>query len=166
MTEGRAGGVTSADTVTDAVLRASRLLVGLSARSIAAVDESITLPQFRVLVVLSTRGAMNLSALAEHLDVKPSTATRMIDRLVITGLVEREVNPISRRQVVIDLTGTGASVVAEVTKLRRREIANIVANMPAPHRRWLVDALDAFSQAGAEPPVPDDLTAPHLTDWI
>ena len=161
----RGGGVTTADTVTDAVLRASRLLVGLSARSIAAVDESITLPQFRMLVVLSTRGPMKLSALAEHLDVKSSTATRMIDRLVVAGLVEREVNPMSRREVVIDLTGIGASVVTRVTQLRRREIAGIVANMPAPHRRWLVDALDAFSEAGGEPLV-DGVDTRHITDWI
>jgi DNA-binding MarR family transcriptional regulator len=161
----RGSGVTSADTVTDAVLRASRLLVGLSARSIAAVDDSITLPQFRLLVVLSTRGPLKLSALAEHLDVKSSTATRMIDRLVAAGLVDREINPISRREVVIDLTGTGASAVTRVTQLRRREIANIVANMPGPHRKWLVDALDAFSEAGGEPSV-DGLDVRGVADWI
>lgn len=161
----RGGGVTTADTVIDAVLRASRLLIGLSARSIAAVDESITLPQFRLLVVLSTRGPLNLLALAEHLDVKSPTATRMIDRLIAAGLVERETNPISRREVVIDLTGTGASVVTRVTQRRRREIADIVANMPAPHRKWLVDALDAFSQAGSEPTVDGPNHRP-VDDWI
>jgi DNA-binding MarR family transcriptional regulator len=161
----RGSGVTGVDTVIDAVLRASRLLIGLSARSIAAVDESITLPQFRLLVVLSTRGPLNLAALAEHLDVKSSTATRMIDRLITAGLVEREVNPISRREVVIDLTGTGASVVTRVTQLRRREIAGIVANMPAPHRKWLVDALEAFSQAGSEPVV-DGVGEPAVDDWV
>jgi DNA-binding MarR family transcriptional regulator len=157
--------VTSADTVIDAVLRASRLLIGLSARSIAAVDDSITIPQFRVLVVLSTRGPLNLAALAEHLNVKSSTATRMIDRLITAGLVERETNPISRREVVIDLTGTGASVVTRVTQRRRKEIAGIVANMPAPHRKWLVDALDAFSQAGSEPTV-DGLDLRRVDEWI
>lgn len=161
----RGSGVTSADTVTDAVLRASRLLVGLSARSIAAVDDTITLPQFRLLVVLSTHGGLKLSALAEYLDVKSSTATRMIDRLVAAGLVEREINPISRREVVIDLTGTGASVVTRVTQSRRREIAAIVAHMPAPHRTWLVDALEAFSEAGGEPPI-DGTADRRAADWI
>jgi DNA-binding MarR family transcriptional regulator len=161
----RGSGVTTADTVTDAVLRASRLLVGLSARSIAAVDDSITLPQFRLLVVLSTRGPLNLLALAESLDVKSPTATRMINRLVAAGLVQREINPISRREVVIDLTGTGASVVTRVTQLRRREIADIVAQMPAPHRKWLVDALDAFSEAGGEPVV-DGANDRRTADWI
>lgn len=39
-----------------ALLTASRLLVAVSARSLAAVEESLTLPQFRMLVVLDSRG--------------------------------------------------------------------------------------------------------------
>ena len=50
------------------------------ARSLAAVEETITLPQFRLLVILDSRGAMRISSLAELLDVNPSTATRMVDR--------------------------------------------------------------------------------------
>lgn len=144
----------TADAVTDAVLTASRLLVAVSVRSIASVDESITLPQFRLLVVLSSRGPSKLSTLAEHLGVNPSTATRMIDRLISVGLVTRHVNPTSRREVVVELTGTGSSVVAQVTERRRTEIAGIVARMPSQHRTELVEALEAFSAAGDEPPAP------------
>jgi DNA-binding MarR family transcriptional regulator len=151
-----------ADAVTDAVLAASRLLVGLSARSIASVDESITMPQFRLLVVLSTRGPMNLGMLAEHLDVKPSTATRMIDRLVTADLVNRQVSPVSRREVVIDLTDAGVSVVTRVMRQRRREIGRIVTRMPERQRVALVEAFAAFSAAGGEPPT----DSARYADWI
>ncbi len=64
----------STDAVTDALLTASRLLVAMSARSIAEVDETITIPpQFRTLVILSTRPPVNLATLAGLLDVAPST---------------------------------------------------------------------------------------------
>lgn len=145
-------GGSSADAVTDAMLTASRLLVAVSARSIAAVEESITLPQFRLLVVLSTRGAVKLMQVAEHLGVAPSTATRMVDRLVSTGLVNRELNPHSRREVVVSLSSEGQAVVRQVTQRRRREIARIVARMPEQQRHGLVTALEAFTQAGGEPP--------------
>lgn len=36
----------SVDVITDALLTASRLLVAISAHSIAQVDENITIPQF------------------------------------------------------------------------------------------------------------------------
>lgn len=93
------------DAVTRAVLTASRLLVAVSARSLAEVEERVTLPQMRMLVVLSTRGATKLVTLAEALQVAPSTALRMVDRLVTTGLVDRQVNPDSRRETLLRLTG-------------------------------------------------------------
>ena len=61
----------------DAVLRASRALVGIAADSIADVDDVVTVPQFRVLVMLHTRGPLNLAAVAAGLDVNPSNASRM-----------------------------------------------------------------------------------------
>src|ERR1700742_5298870 len=85
------------DVVADAVLTASRLLIAVSAGSIAAVDETITIPQFRLLVVLRTRGAMKQSVLAEHLSVNPSTINRMVERLIAAGLVDRQVHPESPR---------------------------------------------------------------------
>ena len=43
--------------VTDAVLRASRALVGVAARSLAEVEDTVILPQFRALVVLASANA-------------------------------------------------------------------------------------------------------------
>ena len=64
------------DAVTDAVLLSSRALVAVASRSIAAVDDAITLPQFRALVVLDgDESGMNVGALANELRIQPSTAT-------------------------------------------------------------------------------------------
>jgi DNA-binding MarR family transcriptional regulator len=147
-----AAGDDEIDALTDAVLGASRVLVAISARSIAAVNETISLPQFRLLVVLSTGGQRKVTELAEALGVNPSTATRSVDRLLEAGLVDRRTNPRSRREMLISLTGAGRRVVRTVTRRRREEIAEIVTRMPRTHRRGLVRALTAFSQAGGEPP--------------
>lgn len=144
------------DAVTDAVLTASRLLVALSAKSIAAVDETITLPQFRLMVVLYTGGPMKLTAIAEVLGVNPSTATRMVDRILTAGLITRETNPASRREMIIDLTPTGREQVREVTRRRRAMIRQIVRRMAPTTRRGMVRALSAFAAAGGEPPAGDD----------
>lgn len=141
----------SVDAITDALLTASRLLVAISARSIAQVDDSITITQFRTLVILSNRGALNLATLAGLLDVQPSTTGRMVDRLVGAGLIERNPHPQSRRELVATLTARGRSVVREVTAHRREGIAGVVANMPERERRGLVRALTAFTAAGGEP---------------
>lgn len=151
----------SAEMVTDAVLTASRLLVGVSARSIAAIEQSITIPQFRILVVLYTLGPMKPSAVAEILHINPSNVTRMVHQLTSAGLVERRVNPAIRREVLLELTEAGGHTVAEVTMQQHRNIADIVERMPEQHRTYLVEALEAFNVAGGETPVPS-----ITDDWI
>ncbi|WP_344315844.1 MarR family winged helix-turn-helix transcriptional regulator [Streptomyces javensis] len=142
-----------AEAMVSALLTASRLLVAVSARSLAAVEESLTLPQFRMLVVLDGRGPLSLSGLAAELEVQPSTAMRMIDRLVAAGMVARGVSAEDRRTSVISLTKEGRRIVREATDRRRQEIARIVEAMPPGQRRHLIDALQAFTEAGGEPTV-------------
>ncbi|MFJ3928726.1 MULTISPECIES: MarR family winged helix-turn-helix transcriptional regulator [unclassified Streptomyces] len=140
-----------ADAVTHAVLTASRLLVAVSARSLAAVEDRVTLPQFRLLVVLSAEGSAKLATLAERLGVNPSTAMRMVDRLITAGLADRRVNPDDRRETVLRLTEAGRLIVQDVTDRRRREIAGIVTRLSPGQRVALVDALAAFTEAGTQP---------------
>lgn len=144
-------GTEDVDAVTRAVLTASRLLVAVSARSLASVEDSVTVPQFRLLVVLSTHGASNLVTLADLLGVNPSTAMRMIDRLIAAGFVSRDINPANRRVTVLQLTSAGRRIVEEVTTRRRDEITTIVERMLPARREALVEALTAFAEAGGEP---------------
>ncbi|MEL5956793.1 MarR family transcriptional regulator [Streptomyces sp. CLV115] len=153
------------DEVTRAVLTASRLLVAVSARSLAAVEDRVTLPQFRLLVVLSTHDEAKLVTLAERLGVNPSTAMRMLDRLIAAGLAERRVNPANRRETVLRVTPGGRRLVEDVTAGRRREIEGIVERLAPEQRAALVDALTAFTVAGGEPSVPGGGTDAYPLGW-
>ncbi|MGI8665319.1 MAG: MarR family winged helix-turn-helix transcriptional regulator [Jatrophihabitans sp.] len=141
-----------------AVLTASRVLVSVSARSLAGVEDVVTVTQFRTLVVLDVHGELNLNRLATLLDVTPSTALRMIDRLLVADLVTRRDNPVNRREVLLGLTAQGQKIVAKVTTKRRREIARIVTAMPKAQRSELVAALRAFADAAGEPEPQPELT--------
>jgi DNA-binding MarR family transcriptional regulator len=138
------------EAVTAAVLTASRLLAEISARSLAA---RVTPPQFRMLTALSGSEETKLVTLAEALKVNPSTAMRMVDRLVSAHLIARRVNPASRREILLRLTPEGARVVEEVTARRREEIAAIVATMTPEARTDQVTALRAFTEAAGGPPL-------------
>lgn len=150
MSDGVAAQRDSVDAITDALLTASRLLVGISGRSIAEVDEALTIPQFRALVTLSQQGSINLATFAGLLEVKPSAAGRMVDRLVGAGLIDRSPHPTSRRELLVVLSPQGRKVVREVMMRRRKEIAEIVERMPASERRGLARGLTAFTNAGGE----------------
>jgi len=131
--------------VADAVLASSRALVAVSARSIASA-RGVTLPQYRMLVVLEA-GTSNLTELAHHLDVAPSTALRMVDRLDAAGLLTREVRPENRRETLLSLTTTGRRTVRTVTARRRRDLRAIIAQIPADQRADLARAMAAFAHA-------------------
>ncbi|MFG2568834.1 MarR family winged helix-turn-helix transcriptional regulator [Streptomyces sp. NPDC048567] len=139
------------DEVSRAVLTASRMLAAISARSLSHVEERVTLPQFRMLVLLSTQGPSKLVALADLLGTAPSSTMRMVDRLISTGLALRETNPDNRRETLLRLTDDGQRTVEDVTRRRRHEITAIVQKMASEQRATLVQALNIFNQAGGEP---------------
>jgi DNA-binding MarR family transcriptional regulator len=143
----------SADAIADALVTASRLLLDITARSVAAVDDALTVPQLRVLAILAAGGPTNLITLAAHLDVQPSTIGRMAERLAAAGLIDRHRHPSSGREIVVELTRRGRAVVDTVTARRRAEIARVVDVMPPRERMGMVRALHAFTAAGGgEPP--------------
>jgi DNA-binding MarR family transcriptional regulator len=140
----------AADPVVDAVLRASRALVAITSKSLTVVNEDVTLPQFRSLVVLATSGPQTVSALADRLAVHASTMTRMCNRLVSRGLVVRAPSAVDRREVVIALTNTGTSVVENVMAARRKKLDEIVRLMGEDDRNAVVVALDKFARAAGD----------------
>ncbi|MCX4825771.1 MarR family transcriptional regulator [Streptomyces sp. NBC_01142] len=158
-------GVDDVEAVTRAVLTASRLLVAVSARSLTAVEDRVTLPQFRLLVVLSTHGPAKLVVLADRLGVNPSTATRMIDRLIAAGLTDRQINPDNRSETILRLTREGRSLVDDVTARRRQEIASIVERIAPEQRSALIGALTAFTEAGGEPDATTGDGGLHPLGW-
>ncbi len=138
------------DAVVDALMRASRALSGITARSLSSVNEEVTLAQFRTLQALSTQGPQTVTALAEHLDVHASTMTRMCSRLVTRGLVVRVPSAVDRREVVIRLSGTGMQLVADVMESRRSEFDVIVRRLAPDEQRAAIDALEAFANAAGD----------------
>ena len=135
----------------EAVQAASRVLVGVAAQSLADIEDAVSVPQLRAMMILSTRGPMHLTALAEAMGVHPSNATRACDRLVAAGLLDRRDNPADRRHLLLTLTDAGRELVDGVMDRRRAAIGQILRAMPAADRAQLATVLTRFAQAGGEP---------------
>lgn len=141
----------SDEDVVEATLHASRALLGVVARSIAPALDHVTLPQFRVLVVLTTTGPLRMGALAERMGAQPSTFSRTVDRMVANGWLSRAVNEGSRREILVDATSEGRQLVDGVTERRRDELRRILAALTEPEQRQIEVALNAFTSAAGEP---------------
>lgn len=138
--------------IADVILQASRSLVAIAARSLADVQEDVTLPQYRAIVVLCARGPISMGELAEALDCSASTATRLCDRLVAKDLVERSPREDNRREVEVRTATAGTALVEAVTRRRRVEIQRIVKAIPTDQQQALVASLHSFAEAAGEAP--------------
>jgi len=148
-------GAGSVPEAVDETLTASRALLGVVARSVAGALELVSLPQFRVMVVLDAESELQTSGLAVSLRAVPSTFTRSLDRMEAGGWITRRENPDSRREVLVDLTAEGHRLVHEVTARRRREIRRVLAKLSPTERAAVVEGLRLFTTAAGEPSVDD-----------
>jgi DNA-binding MarR family transcriptional regulator len=136
----------------DAVMLAAQALVGVTAQSVAEVEDLVTLLQLRVLVLVASRGPLNLQALATAMGIHPSNATRACDRLVAAGLLRRSESSVDRRNLVLILTADGQQLVDTMVQRRRLAIAGVLERVPVARRRSLVAAMRAFGVAAGEVP--------------
>ena len=138
------------DDVTDAVVGASRALVGIAVRSLAATTDDVTMVQFRALVLLTYQGKERVADLADNLGVNSSTVTRLIARLVGKGLVDRLPDPSDRRATLLAITDDGRAVVASVRAQRRAEITKVLRRMSAVTDPVVLRWLEDFTLAAGE----------------
>lgn len=134
----------------DAVMLVAQLLVAVTARSVAEAEPPISLPQLRVLVIVASRGPQSVGAVAGHLCVHPSNATRTCDRLVASGLLSRTENPVDRRRLRLELTAAGRALIRSVMDHRRARIEALLERVPAEERLALMPALRSLAAAGGE----------------
>jgi len=138
--------------VVAALMAMGRLFVGVAARSLAQLADDVTLAQYRVLVLLVSRGPQRVVDLSQELSVTSSTATRMCERLVRKGLAGRYARADDRRATWIGLTPAGRDLVGEVMRRRREAIGQLVREVSVTHPRAFASVLHAFVEAAGEVP--------------
>lgn len=147
------------DGAAEAVLAACRVLVAVSAQSMAAVEDLADPTQVRALVVIASKSAVSLRELSEATKIHLTRASRLCDRLVANGLVNRAEDPANRRQLALTLTPEGERVVQAVMRGRQAAIQPILDRMSKHMTKQqcadMVSLLQEFAAAGGEPSSPD-----------
>lgn len=133
-----------------ATLVASRSLLGLVAQSLAPALDELTMPQFRVLVVLDGTGPLRMSDLADRVGVHPSTLSRTVERLVAGEWLERASVEESRREVHVELSQKATTLVNDVTERRRAGIARVLAPLSDGDRAAVRRGMEVFAAAAGE----------------
>ncbi|WP_208865655.1 MarR family winged helix-turn-helix transcriptional regulator [Streptomyces viridochromogenes] len=117
--------------------------------SVAAQNASLrlSLHQLRALRTLEAAPGLNLTTLADRLDIGLPTASRLCDRLAAAGLLERAPHPDTRREVQLRLTTHGQHVLGEVAGRRAEALTTALAAMRPAERAALSTGLRGFLAA-------------------
>lgn len=121
---------------------ATRDLVGLALSSIEGLE--VSLPQFRLLLVLRESGPLSSTACAQELGVAGSSVTRLADRLDASGHLVRGSDPTNRSVVTLALTDAGRRVVEEVEGRRQRVLRSALDRLDPEQRAVCAEALTAM----------------------
>ncbi|MFJ7338022.1 MarR family winged helix-turn-helix transcriptional regulator [Streptomyces sp. NPDC101110] len=117
--------------------------------SVAAQEASLRLSphQLRALRTVQAAPGLNLTALADGLDIGLPTASRLCDRLAAAGLLERAPHPDTRREVQLCLTSHGQRVLDDVADRRTQALSTALAAMEPAERAALSRGLRGFLAA-------------------
>jgi DNA-binding MarR family transcriptional regulator len=115
----------------EALLALTRMVMGISTR---AADQlgGVSVVQLRALTVLHDLRTANLGRLAEEMGVALSTASRLVDRLVRAGLVDRRPSPRTRREIELEITPTGQATLDRYDDLRLADLRACLAAVRDP----------------------------------
>ncbi|WP_433529628.1 MarR family winged helix-turn-helix transcriptional regulator [Micromonospora sp. CA-263727] len=107
----------------------------------------ISTAQLRAVMLVEREDGINLRRLAAGLDMLLSSASRLCDRLVAAGMLEREPGRSDRREISLHLTAEARRLLAELRDDRRQHLAAILADMTPDGRQALLHGLREFDEA-------------------
>ncbi|GAA1865211.1 MarR family winged helix-turn-helix transcriptional regulator [Asanoa iriomotensis] len=107
--------------------------------------------QLRAMLVVEEFDGINLRGLAGSLGMILSSASRLCDRLVAAGMLERFPGRTDRREISLHLTGTGRRLLDELRAERRRRLREVLLRMTPAARQALLRGLAEFSEAMTKP---------------
>ena len=104
----------------------------------------LTRSQWQVLAYLSRNEGISQTGLADLLDVEPITLSRIVDRLVETGFVDRTPHATDRRVWCLRLTEAARPKLKQVRELGERTRRETLAGVSDSDRQRLIETLLAL----------------------
>jgi len=102
-------------------------------------------PQLNALLVVEREEGINLRGLAAQLRMILSSASRLCDRLVASGMVERVPGRADRREIALYLTPASRQLLDNLRTTRRELLSDVLARMTPAGRAALLSGLTEFA---------------------
>ena len=107
--------------------------------------QNLTMPQGRCLWLITHHENCTLRELCALMQIRPSTASAYIDRLVSAGLVTRTNDCSDRRVIRLRLTRRGRDVHNQFQKAEREQLLQMTQNCSNEDLQQLVQSLETMT---------------------
>lgn len=128
----------------------TRALVGIALQSLEVLGGEVSLPQFRLLLILCGLGRVPSSRLAAELKMPASSVTRLGDKLEAAGLLARGSDPSSRSIVTVEVTAAGLDLVTRVIAARHELLSGALDQMTPREREEAARAARRFADLASD----------------
>lgn len=115
--------------------------ITMAAMNKIGAEKDLSLTLMRVLGILRDRRP-RMAELAQHLGLKKSTMSGLIDRAEQRGLVARAPNAVDERAIDVFVTEAGAALVEELHEQVQQALAPLTDRLNAADQRLLADLLE------------------------
>ena len=106
----------------------------------------LSMPQTMLLAELNETGTASMSELSNRLKITPGVTTRMVDRLLEKGLVERERDQVDRRMVRVSPSKRGREYAEKMAGYYREKIKAIFRGVSMDEREEFLMFLQKINQ--------------------
>ena len=106
---------------------------------------NVQVEAWRVLQSLRASKSITMRELAETVLMNPPTLTKLVDRMVADGLVQRQLSPHDQRRVQLALTDLGVSLSDEIVLHVDEQNDRIIAAIGSEKAQLLREALDSLT---------------------
>ncbi|MGW5559931.1 MarR family winged helix-turn-helix transcriptional regulator [Micromonospora sp. NPDC003944] len=147
---------------------AAAALLGIWESAREGTASRVSGAQLRAVMVVEQSDGINLRRLASRLDMLLSSASRLCDRLVAAGMLEREPGRFDRREISLHLTTEARRLLAELRADRQAQLAAVLAGMGREGRDALLRGMREFDETARRQQVQEEPPPRESTgqgDW-
>ena len=102
-------------------------------------------PQQQMLILLRNRGSIAQVELGRIVGLDKSWVSRIVDRFVADGLIEREPSELDRRSVLLSLTVRGSAEADRIDGMLDEFAEKLLGSIPPEVRKGIGEALDVLT---------------------
>lgn len=110
----------------------------------------LSMPQFGILMQLHYRGNCGVSDIGERFDITNAAASQLVDKLVQSGLIQREENPNDRRAKLLNLTDKGNKLIQQGIEGRYRWVDKLAVKLTIEERAKVDEAIQIMTRVARE----------------